>query len=202
MAQIYGMEQEEFDELPKGVQASVKLAHEQQAENVKLQERIAELEKVTVKPEVKVVDENPGPHNNWKLEPYVIMGYETRRDQLMDQLQNGEDKKLAIAIKKYRAEILTLVNQNNPGNWANPAFIQNAASIVVARHLSEILAEVKAGTNDWFTETGGAANNAGDQNGVKDFNKLLTDEQKKAAKNFGLTLEQYYDSLKEIGMVS
>lgn len=202
MAQIYGMEQEEFDELPKGVQASVKMAHEQAAENIKLTERIAELEKTTKPVVVTEVNENPGPHNNWKLEPFVVMGYETRRDQLLDQVQNGVDKKLAVAVRKYRTEILELLNQNHPGNWSNPAFIQSAVNITVGKHLTEILAEVKAGTNDWFTETGGGAGNNNDPNAAKNYDTLLSDDQKKAAKNFGLTNEMYYNSLKEMGVLS
>jgi hypothetical protein len=201
MAQIYGMEQEEYDELPKGVQLSVKMAHEQATELTALREKVTTLEAAAPALVVKEpVNDNPGPHNNWKLTPFEVMSFETRRDQLLDQVERGTDKKLAVAVSKYRTEILALIKENHPQYGANAAFISNAIGVVVGKHLTEILAEVKAGSNDWFSETSGGSSSTTDPNAPKDYAKLLTEEQRKAAGNFGLSHEAYYNSLQELGV--
>lgn len=202
MALIYGMEQEDYDALPKGVQESIKMAHEQKTETASLKLKLEELEKRTpIKEKEVVVDENPGPHNNWKLDSYQLMGYETRRDQLLDQLERGADKKLAVAAKKYKIEILELLGKSHPSYAANAGYVKNAVTMVVGNHLAEILAEVKAGDNEWFSESGSSSNNTDDK-GVKNYEKLLDDEQKKAARNFKISYEEFYNNAVELGVIS
>lgn len=204
MALIYGMSEEDFNDLPAHLQTALKTSFESgeatKTEIEALKKQVADAATAAATKDKVVVDDNPGPANGWKLEPHILMSYQTRRDQILSNLLMGDDKRTAVCIKKFRKDITDTLDKSHPQYYSNEQYIQNVINMIIGQHINEIVNEVRAGTgNDYFTETGSAT--GGEGGAKKKAEDILDADQLKAAKNFGFTPEQYLENLKSVGVL-
>lgn len=85
---------------------------------------------------------------------------------------------------------------------ANKKYVENCFNVVYGRHREEIRRDQLAGSGTFFVETGrnqaGGNNNNNNQN---DATKILSEEEKREARKFGLTDEQWLKTRNAIKFV-
>ena len=95
-----------------------------------------------------------------------------------------------------------LSKETNLANKANQMYVENCYNVVFSRHRNDIMRDVRAGTGEFFVETGkGQGNNQTPNVIVPDNTKTLTEEEKREAAKFGLTPEKWLETRNKIKFV-
>lgn len=107
-------------------------------------------------------------------------------------------------FSKLRKEFDEMLSkETNLANKANQMYVENCYNVVFSRHRNEIMRDVRAGTGEFFIETGRGQGNNQTLNGENktDTTKTLTEEEKREAKKFGLTEEKWLETRNKIKFV-
>lgn len=107
-------------------------------------------------------------------------------------------------FSKLRKEFDEMLSkETNLANKANQMYVENCYNVVFSRHRNEIMRDVRAGTGEFFIETGRGQGNNQTLNGENktDTTKTLNEEEKREAKKFGLTEEKWLETRNKIKFV-
>ena len=107
-------------------------------------------------------------------------------------------------FSKLRKEFDEMLSkETNLANKANQMYVENCYNVVFSRHRNEIMRDVRAGTGEFFIETGRGQGNNQTLNGENktDTTKTLTEEEKREAKKFGVTEEKWLETRNKIKFV-
>ena len=102
---------------------------------------------------------------------------------------------------KLRKEFDELLSkETNIANKANQMYVENVYNVVFARHRNEIMRDVRAGTGEFFVETG-RGQGGNNPPPPPDNSKTLSEEEKREAAKFGLTPEKWLETRNKIKFV-
>jgi hypothetical protein len=140
---------------------------------------------------------------NDRSRPLVNLTLDTRAEVIYDRVVRRLETDDPY-FSKFRKEFDELLKQEkNPANRASEAYVENCYNVVYARHRNEILRDVRAGSGDFFIETGRGQGGNQDLSGGNriDTSKTLTDEEKKEAAKFGVSPEKWLETRNKIKFV-
>lgn len=138
---------------------------------------------------------------NDRSKPLANLALETRAEIIYDRVVNRlreEDPYFPKLRKDFDALIQA---EKNPVVRAQQAFVENCYNVVFARKRTEILRDVKAGSGEYFVETGRNQNNNQHDYTPPDNSKSLSEEEKREARKFGLTEEKWLETRNKIKFV-
>jgi hypothetical protein len=200
MAKIFGIEETELENLPDEIKSSLKAA------NADAEAKEARLAAIEAKLNGDGDDKNKKPPTNDKKWSDVDAGTEmllqNRCDMILMRMLNDSDPFIATSVKLFEKEIRENLELSHPTARAQEPFVRNVIDMVKGRHMAEILADVNKNPNErkygsFFVE--GASGNHNNNAPQKSLTQRLSDEQRKAAKMFGIAEEDYAKELDSIG---
>lgn len=100
-------------------------------------------------------------------------------------------------LRKEFDEMLS--KETNLASKANQMYVENCYNVVFSRHRNEIMRDVRAGTGEFFVETG--KGQGGNTPPPPDTSKTLSEEEKREAAKFGLTPEKWLETRNKIKFV-
>lgn len=104
-------------------------------------------------------------------------------------------------FSKLRKEFDEMLSkETNLANKANQMYVENCYNVVFSRHRNEIMRDVRAGTGEFFIETG-RGQGGGNNPPPPDTSKTLSEEEKREAAKFGLTPEKWIETRNKIKFV-
>lgn len=140
---------------------------------------------------------------NDRSAPLVNLALGTRAEVIYDRVVARLERDDPY-FPKLRKEFDELLKQEkNIANRANEAYVENCYNVVYAKHRHEILRDVRAGSGDFFVETGrgqGGGQDFRDLNRT-DTSKTLSDEEKREAAKFGVSPEKWLETRNKIKFV-
>lgn len=93
-----------------------------------------------------------------------------------------------------------LLKETNIANKANQMYVENCYNVVFAKHRNEIMRDVRAGSGEFFVETG-RGQGGNNPPPPPDNSKTLSEEEKREAAKFGLTPEKWLETRNRIKFV-
>lgn len=205
MAKIFGIEEADFDNLPDEVKNALKNAQtEQEARDARLAAIEAKLNGDGGGDDKNKQTPASTPQRRWQdVDAAAEMLLQNRCDMILMKLLNDKDQMLATAVRLFEDEIRKNLEDSHPSLRAQEPFVRNVIDMVKGRHMTEIIADMNKAPGErkfgqFFVE--GGSNNAGGRNNPqRSLVDRLDEEQRKAAKLFGLSLEDYAKQLEEMG---
>jgi hypothetical protein len=140
---------------------------------------------------------------NDRVKPLVGMSLSLQAEVIYDRVVNKLEREDPYFPKLRKEFDEMLTKDTNLANKASQVYVENCYNVVFARHRNEIMRDVKAGSGEYFVETGrGQGNNQTlDSNNRPDPTKTLTEEEKREAAKFGLTPEKWMETRNKIKFV-
>ena len=139
-----------------------------------------------------------------RSKPLAAMTLETRAEVVYDRVVNNLMRTDPYFLnEKLRKEFDDLIKQEkNPAVRANQMWVENVWLVVFARHRTEIMRDFRAGSGDYFVESGRNQNNNTSFNDNRpDPSKTLTEEEKREAAKFGVSPEKWLETRNKIKFV-
>lgn len=135
--------------------------------------------------------------------PIVGMTLKLQAEVIYDRVVNKLERDDPYFPKLRKEFDELLAKETNLANKANQMYVENCYHVVFARHRNEIMRDVRAGSGEFFVETGkGQGGNTVVDGGNKtDSSKIISEEEKREAAKFGLTPEKWMETRNKIKFV-
>lgn len=135
--------------------------------------------------------------------PIVGMTLKLQAEVIYDRVVNKLERDDPYFPKLRKEFDELLAKETNLANKANQMFVENCYNVVFAKHRNEIMRDVRAGSGEFFVETGkGQGGNTVVGGGDKpDASKVISEEEKREAAKFGLTPEKWMETRNKIKFV-
>lgn len=142
---------------------------------------------------------------NDRVRPIVGMSLSLQADVIYDRVVNKlERSDPYFELPKLRKEFDEMLKkETNLANKANQMYVENCWNVVFSNHRNEIIRDVKAGNGEYFVETGRGqgGNTIISGENKTDTTKVLTEEEKREAKKFGLSEDKWLETRNKIKFV-
>lgn len=136
---------------------------------------------------------------NDRVKPIVGMSLALQAEVIYDRVVNKLEREDPYFPKLRKEFDEMLSKETNLASKANQMYVENCYNVVFSRHRNEIMRDVRAGTGEFFVETG--KGQGGNTPPPPDTSKTLSEEEKREAAKFGLTPEKWLETRNKIKFV-
>lgn len=192
MAQIFGIEEEEYNELPETVKNSLKAAD---AANQATEARLKKIEEGLAPKEPEPVVVAPTKWNP-PVSDMDEMNYDNRMDVIIMGFKSSNDAMTRTCLASFEDEVRDNLKKSHPFQRSQQTYVKTIIDLVAGRHLAEITQDIRSGGskfNSLFTESGGSG--GGNSNiPPKTATEQLTPEERAMADKLNVSHEIFLES--------
>lgn len=192
MAKIFGIEEEEFNELPETVKNSLKAAD---ASATATEARLLEIE-TRLKPKEEPPKNEPVVSQwNPPVSQMDEMNYDNRMDVILMNFKTDKNPTTSTCVNLFEDEIRENLKKSHPSLRAGREYVKTIIDLVAGRHLAEITQDIRSGGskyNGLFVESGGGGSTHTPT--PKTAAEQLTPEERAMADKIGVSYEIFLEN--------